>query len=241
VYPADLASSKWLSVYARWFDTVELNATFYRLPTESAVDQWAAKVPADFVFAVKVGQFGSHRKKLTDPERWLARHLERVRRLGGHLGPNLVQLPPRWKRNVNRLDEFLSVCPADIRWAIEVRDPSWLHDDVYETLARHGAALCIHDLLPDHSWERTTDWAYLRFHGPDALVEPYHGRYPASRLAAAADLARDWQSDGVDIYAYFNNDYAASAVVDATTFRSLLAPEAAAQFDAVEVGLADVP
>ena len=128
------------------------------------------QAPAGFTYAVKLGQFGSHRMKLRDAATWLPNHLDRVDRLGDHLGPTLVQLPPRWRRDVGRLDEFLSAAPGRLRWAVELRDPSWLHDEVLDCLARHGAALCIHDLLPDCPWVRTTDWAYVRFHGPEALA-----------------------------------------------------------------------
>ena len=98
VYPPELRQREWFGYYARHFDTVEINNTFYRLPTVAAVEQWAAQAPAGFNYAVKLGQFGSHRMKLRDAPRWLPNHLDRVRRLGGSLGPNLVQLPPRWKR-----------------------------------------------------------------------------------------------------------------------------------------------
>jgi uncharacterized protein YecE (DUF72 family) len=230
VYPDELPGRRWLEFYAAGFDTVELNNTFYRLPTEAAVDGWAAGAPPDFVFAVKVGQFGTHRKKLKDPAPWLGRHLERVRRLGDALGPNLFQLPPRWRRNVERLDEALAVCPPDIRWAVELRDPSWLHDDVFATLERHGVALCIHDLLPDHPWERTADWTYLRFHGIDPIRHPYRGRYGPQRLSRTAARVESWLADGADVYAYFNNDYDANAVVDAATLRAMLDPAANDRF-----------
>ena len=235
VYPADRPPAQWLATYARWFDTVELNSTFYRLPALSTVDRWAAEAPPGFMFAVKVGQFGSHRKKLKDAESWLANHLERARRLGPHLGPNLVQLPPRWRRNPGRLDEFLDACPRDIRWAVEVRDPSWLHDDVYDVLARHGAALCLHDLLPDHPWELTTTWTYVRFHGPDACNHPYRGRYGPDGLRAVAEQLDSWRSSGVDVFAYFNNDYDGNAVVDATRLRAMLDPASVARFEPVHL------
>ncbi len=148
VYPRELPQRCWFEHYAARFDTVEINNTFYRLPTRSAVEGWAAQAPPGFVYAVKLGGFGSHRMKLRDAESWLPNHLDRVDRLGEHLGPNLVQLPPRWKRDVERLDEFLTVAPKRIRWAVELREPSWVHDDTFAVLARHGAALCIHDLLP---------------------------------------------------------------------------------------------
>jgi uncharacterized protein YecE (DUF72 family) len=96
VYPEELPQHEWFGWYADRFDTVEINNTFYRLPTASAVERWAEQAPKGFVYSVKLGQFGSHRRKLMDATRWLPNHLDRVRRLGRALGPNLVQLPPRW-------------------------------------------------------------------------------------------------------------------------------------------------
>jgi uncharacterized protein YecE (DUF72 family) len=227
-YPRDLKSSAWFAHYAAAFDTVEINNTFYRLPTPEAVEGWERQAPPGFLYAVKVGQFGSHRMKLRDPSSWVANHLDRVRRLGEHLGPNLVQLPPRWRRNVERLDEFLTAMPEDIRVAVEFREPSWLHDDVFDCLARHGAALCIHDLLPNHPWFRTSDWTYVRFHGPRAVSHPYHGRYRGTRLWRGAQRLSTWRDEGTDIYAYFNNDWDAAAVDDARWLRARLTHLAAA-------------
>jgi uncharacterized protein YecE (DUF72 family) len=222
VYPADAPARSWFSLYAQQFDTVELNTTFYRLPKVATVDGWADQAPPGFTFAVKVGQFGSHRMKLKDAESWLPRHLERVEHLGPHLGPNLVQLPPRWKRNTERLDEFLTIAPRHLRWAVELRDPTWLHDDVFEVLARHGAALCIHDLLPAHPWERTAPWTYVRFHGPRALTDKYRGQYGARRLAPIVDRLAAWRAEGTAVFAYFNNDYDGYAVTDARWIRARL-------------------
>jgi uncharacterized protein YecE (DUF72 family) len=222
VYPPTGPTSRWFACYAERFDTVELNSTFYRLPAASTVAGWAQQAPPGFCYAVKVGQFGSHRMKLRDPGSWLARHLERVELLGEHLGPNLVQLPPRWKRNTERLDEFLSIAPSHLRWAVEFRDESWLHDDVLAVLARHQAALCIHDLIDRHPWELTADWSYVRFHGPAATTAAYHGRYGLRRLAPIAERLAAWLADGLDVYAYFNNDFGGNAVVDATSLRELL-------------------
>ena len=222
VYPTELPQRLWFDHYQGLFDTVELNSTFYRLPTQTAVEGWSAAARPEFVFAVKLGAFGSHRKKLLDAPNWLPNHVDRVERLNQHLGPNLVQLPPRWKRNAQRLDEFLSVAPTTIRWAVEIREPSWLHDDVFNVLRRHHAALCIHDLLADHPFELTTDWTYLRFHGPDALHRPYHGPYGAARLDAWASRLGDVLDGGHDVYAYFNNDWFGHAVRDAALLRRAL-------------------
>jgi uncharacterized protein YecE (DUF72 family) len=226
VYPEDLPQRRWFEHYATRFDTVEINNTFYRLPPPSTVEQWADQAPAGFCYAVKLGQFGSHRMKLRDAKSWLPNHLDRVRRLGVHLGPNLVQLPPRWRRNAERLDEFLSAAPRSLRWAVEVRDPSWLHDDVFTVLERHRAALCIHDLLPDHPWQCTTDWTYVRFHGPAALTHKYQGAYTGRRLWRVAERLAAWRDSGTDIYAYFNNDFHGHAVRDAAWLRDRLADQA---------------
>ncbi|HVW31882.1 MAG TPA: DUF72 domain-containing protein, partial [Acidimicrobiia bacterium] len=204
VYPPDLPQKYWFGVYAGRFSTVELNSTFYRLPTADTVARWAKQAPEGFVYSVKVGQFGTHRKRLKDPAGWLGRHVERIEGLGPHLGPNLAQLPPRFRRDPARLDEFLAAAPPAWRWAVEFRDPSWLHDEVFAVLERHGAALCIHDLLPGHPWLRTTDWTYVRFHGPDAARRAYHGRYTGRRLWRVADRLGAWLDEGCDAYAYFN-------------------------------------
>ena len=213
--PEALPQREWFGAYTARFDTVEINNTFYRLPPVTTVDRWRVQAPPGFVYALKLGAFGSHRMKLRDAASWLPNHLDRATRLGPALGPTLVQLPPRWRRNTERLDEFLTAAPRTMRWAVEVRDPTWLHDDVFAVLERHDAALCIHDLLEHHPWIRTTDWTYVRFHGPNAREEKYVGRYGGSRLWRAADRLRAWVDEGSDVYAYFNNDYGGAAVADA--------------------------
>ncbi len=215
VYPDKLPQRRWFEHYATMLDAVEINNTFYRLPTEAAVEGWAAQAPEGFTYALKLGAFGSHRMKLKDAASWLGNHMDRVERLGPTAGPTLVQLPPRWKRNAERLDEFLSVAPRATRWAVELREPSWLHEEVYDVLRRHGAALCIHDLLKEHPWELTTDWAYVRFHGPDATEHAYQGRYGEEGLFWMAHRLGTWLDEGRDVYAYFNNDDSGFAVQDA--------------------------
>lgn len=217
-YPTREPAARWFDTYQRRFDTVELNTTFYRLPSESAVDAWRERARPGFCYAAKVARFASHRKKLTDPagpDGWVARHVDRLGRLGPVLGPNLVQLPPRWRRDVGRLEAFLAVAPPSLRWAVELRDPSWLHDDTFEVLARHGAALCIHDLLADHPWVCTTDWSYVRFHGAHALDAPYRDAYTGRRLWRVAERFEAWRDEGRDVFAYFNNDHRAHAWSDA--------------------------
>lgn len=226
VYPAELPQRLWFEHYQGLFDTVELNSTFYRLPATTTADHWAEAARPGFLYAVKVGAFGSHRMKLRDAASWLPNHLDRVERLGEHLGPNLVQLPPRWKRNADRLDEFLSCAPTTMRWTVEMREPSWLHDDVFDVLRRHRAALCVHDLLAAHPFELTTDWTYVRFHGPNALQQAYHGAYGDQRLEEWVARLGGVLDAGHDVYAYFNNDYSGHAVRDALHLRRALAADA---------------
>jgi uncharacterized protein YecE (DUF72 family) len=221
-YPSAVPARDRFAHYAQHFATVELNATFYRLPSVETVEHWRAQAPPGFRYAVKVSQFATHRRKLNEPSSWVPNHLDRVERLGAHLGPNLLQLPPRWHRDVARLDEALAALPRRHRWAVELRDADWLHDDTFACLADHGAALCLHDLLDGHPWILTTDWTYVRFHGPDAAHRPYAGRYTGRRLWRIADRLGAWRDDGCDVHAYFNNDQGAAAPEDAAWLRDRL-------------------
>lgn len=217
-YPAELPTARWLSYYAREFDTVEINNSFYRLPQKEQFEQWRAQVPRNFTFAVKYSQYGSHRRRLREPEEHLGLFCERVEGLNGRLGPVLVQLPSRWKADAPRLDDFLAVRTCAKRWVIEVRDPSWLNDEVYEVLRRHKAALCVHDLLPNHPWIRTTSWSYIRFHGVG--TQKYAGDYTRAHLKPYAERMREMLDRGDDIYAYFNNDAGGNAIKNARTLLS---------------------
>jgi uncharacterized protein YecE (DUF72 family) len=227
VYDPALKTTEWFEAYAHRFSTVEVNNTFYRLPEAATFESWRARAPAGFVFALKVSQFGTHRMKLRDPARWLPAYVERALLLGEALGPNLVQLPPRWGRDTTRLEQFLEFATsgrfgAPLRWAVEFRDPSWLDQEIYELLRRFGVALCVHDLLPDHPWLLTADWGYSRFHGPFALSTKYEGEYGPERLAGPAQLLGNWRDEGCDVFAYFNNDAGGASVRDATWLRERL-------------------
>src|SRR5262249_13214940 len=125
--------------YSHIFRTVEVNNSFYRLPSEDTFAAWAGQVPPGFVFAVKASRYLTHMKKLNEPEEPLARVLGHARRLGPHLGPVLYQLPPRWRCDVGRLRHFLAALPTDLRHAVEFRDPSWYAEGVREALALFGA------------------------------------------------------------------------------------------------------
>jgi uncharacterized protein YecE (DUF72 family) len=213
-YPPDLPQSKWFAFYAARFDVVEVNNTFYRLPPEQVFGRWRTAAPKGFCYALKFSRYGSHMRKLKDAPDTIGLFLERARLLGEHLGPILVQLPPKWRADAGRLDEFLAARPAGERWAVEFRDPSWLTAEVLSVLRRHGAALCIHDMIADHPHELTADWTYLRFHGVH-----YGGSYSPRALHDAAREIRRLLAAGVDVHAYFNNDAQGFAVANALELR----------------------
>ena len=127
------------------------------------------------------------------------------------------------------LDDLLAAAPDRHRWAVELRDPSWLHDDVFAVLERHGAALCLHDLLDDHPWLLTTGWTYLRFHGPSATTVAYAGRYGPRRLGRVAERIEAWRAEGVDVWGYFNNDQGGHAWEDARWLARRVGPSAQAR------------
>ncbi|HEX2123301.1 MAG TPA: DUF72 domain-containing protein [Thermoanaerobaculia bacterium] len=220
-YPAGIKAGKMLEHYLRDFDTVELNNTFYQLPNESTFDSWRDSTPSDFLFAVKGSRFITHMIKLKDAQRGLTNFLPRAERLGDKLGPILWQLPPRWNVNVERLEEFLSILPRTHRYTFELRHPSWMTDAVYEVLRRYEAAFCIYELAGYHSpIEITSDWTYIRLHGPTEFK--YQGSYSDAQLAAWAERIRRWSRTMKAIYVYFDNDDSAYAVDNALTLKRLL-------------------
>jgi uncharacterized protein YecE (DUF72 family) len=214
VYPRGLPTREWLSYYATLFDTVELNTTFYGLPDRATVRGWRDQVPDGFSFAVKLSRYGTHLKRLRDPGAWLERFFDAVEPLHGRIGVVLAQLPPRWRVDLERLEAFLSAFPADHRLAVEFRDRDWLRAPTYALLRRHGASLCIHDLVERHPRVVTADHVYLRYHGPDPRRR-YTGAYSPQAIGGMARRIRRHIADGLDVHVYFDNDAAGQAVHDA--------------------------
>ena len=218
-YPADLSHGDWLAYYAHRFDTVEINNSFYRLPSEHTLAQWRDTVADDFRFAVKASRYITHMKKLNDADETVPPFLERVRTLGATLGPVLFQLPPRWRCNSERLAGFLERLPDGPRYAFEFRDTSWFDSPVLEVLQRFNAAFCIYELAGTCSPHAVTaDFVYIRLHGPG---EAYQGSYPDRTLREWADRLRGWRDDGLDVYCYFDNDEAGYAAANAARLREL--------------------
>src|SRR5437867_8231312 len=145
-YPEKLPGAKMFEYYARHFDTVELNTTFYRLPPEGSAAEWRKSAPRDFLFAAKGSRFLTHMKKLKDAGQGIERYFERVGPLGKELGPIVFQLPPRWRVNAERLDTFLAALPRRRRYAFELRDPTWHTPEIHQILRRRRAAFCIFEI-----------------------------------------------------------------------------------------------
>ncbi|HEV2363718.1 MAG TPA: DUF72 domain-containing protein [Caulobacteraceae bacterium] len=220
-YPLSVRAADRLEFYARRFDTVEINGSFYRLPSDAAVRHWAAAAPARFVFSWKVSRFISHNKKLKDCAEPVERVFSRMAPLGKTAGPALVQLPPMLKRDEARLTEFLELMRGRGRIAFEFRRPDWYAASVMQVLADYGAALCISDhAAAPAPWEITTNFLYLRAHGPGGR---YHGRYPRPQLQRWAERMRAAAEGGRDVYGYFDNDVKAAAPADAQALKALLA------------------
>ncbi len=217
-YPERMRPAEMLAYYAERFDVVELNNTFYKLPTDEAVATWRKTVPARFRFAAKGSRFLTHMKKLKDTGQGVDRFFEKVDQLGRKLGPIVFQLPPRWEVNVERLRDFLAALPAHHRYAFEFRNPSWNIDAVFDTLKKFKAAYCIFDLAGFQSpCEITANFTYLRLHGPG---DAYQGSYDDRALKIWAKRLRDWNLRSSHVF--FDNDQAGYAALNAMRLKELL-------------------
>jgi uncharacterized protein YecE (DUF72 family) len=218
-YPKGLPPDRWLQHYARVFSTVELNATFYRLPTPKAVDGWRDGSQRGFRFAAKGSRYLTHMKRLKDPGPGIDRYFERIERLGQKLSVVLWQLPPQMaKADAGRLEQFLEKLPrrAGLRYAVEFRSDAWYTGEICDLLDAHGAAFCEHDLVARDPPRLTGGFRYLRFHG---ATGKYRGRYGTQALRK---VARDLKRSQGDAWVYFNNDRFGHAIRDALELSSLL-------------------
>lgn len=219
-YPRRLSSSEQLQFYAQHFDTVEVNNSFYRLPSRAVFEAWAEAAPPGFLYAVKGSRYLSHLKKLKDPEEPLALLMERAGGLGDKLGPILFQLPPGWYANLERLGIFVAALGAFPcqRYTLEFRDRTWLQPAVYDLLEHAGIALC----LPV-GWgvpldvRLTAPWTYIRMHSGSESVG-----YGEEELRLWAGRVADFRKQGADVYVYFNNDPDGHALRDAERLRAML-------------------
>jgi uncharacterized protein YecE (DUF72 family) len=211
-YPADLPEKRMLNYYGQHFRTVEINNTFYRMPTLAVVEAWAGEVPEDFRFVLKAPQRITHLKRLKDAGDAVGHLLEVAGALEARLGPLLFQLPPNLAKDAARLRDFLALLPRERRAAFEFRHPSWFDDEVYGLLREHGAALCIAEAESDLEvpFVATADWGYLRLRRPD---------YGEAELRAWVERLREqaWR----EAFVFFKHEDEARGPQMATRFLEL--------------------
>ena len=212
-YPHDLPRAEWFRHYAERFRSVEINNTFYRMPGEKAVHGWNEQSPDDFTFAFKASRYITHMKRLLGGPRPIRDFLDKLKPLGPKLGPVLFQLPPHMPLDVPRFRAFLKDLPqGEARYVCEFRHPTWHTEEIFSLLGEHGVGFCIHDIPHPTPIEITSDVVYLRFHGTERA---YAGEYGRDRLAPWAERMGAWHRAGNDVYAFFNNDEEAMAILDA--------------------------
>ncbi len=214
-YPEDLSKKEWLGYYADYFQTVEINNSFYGLPSTKTLKNWHSQTPRHFKFTMKGSRYITHTKKLVNDEKVheaVKKFYDRVEVLHGKLGCILWQLPGNLHRNDEKLENFCSILDSDFKNIIEFRHESWFDEEVYQIMKKHETGFCIisaPDNLPETA-AVTTKTAYVRFHGKD---DWYNYDYSNSELKNWAEKIADLSAERV--YCYFNNDVEAKAVKNA--------------------------
>jgi uncharacterized protein YecE (DUF72 family) len=217
-YPEKLPARDHFAFYAQHFNTVELNNSFYRQPPRERFVAWAEQAPSGFLFAVKGSRYVTHIKRLAVEPKSIDLVVDAARGLGDKLGPILFQLQANFHLDLERLQRFVAMLPADLRYTLEFRHDSWLVPPVFDVLRGRRIALCI----PDHpkmpkSFENTSDFAYVRMHQP-----PRGLGYGEQALHTWAQRVLEWSGQQLDVFVYFNNDIEGHAIKDAQTLISLL-------------------
>lgn len=227
-YPENLPPSKWLEYYSHYFDTVELNVTFYRLPQKKIFESWYKQTPHDFIFVIKGSRFITHIKKLKDCQDSLNLLFDRILALKEKLGIILWQLPPNFKANPKVLEEFLKTLAQKwvmfsknkLRCSFEFRNQSWYTAEICDLLKKYNYALCIADSPNFPKVEKVTaDYLYIRLHGGTEL---YSSNYSDKELELWTSKIKKWQKQNLDIYIYFNNDAFGYAIENAKKLKNFL-------------------
>jgi len=220
-YPPEMNKNEWFNYYAKFFDSVEINSSFYRLPFSNMVKGWANKAPPGFKFTLKMWRRVTHLKKLKDIEKDMEIFMSRISPLKDSLGAILYQLPPSFKCNLDLLEDFLKKLPGGIDQVVEFRNKSWLTPKVFSLLEKYSIAFCIVS-MPDFPEliRLTSNISYIRFHGRQIL---YASCYSDEELLEWASTIKDFSHQGIKrIYIYFNNDYEAYAVFNALRLKEIL-------------------
>jgi uncharacterized protein YecE (DUF72 family) len=222
-YPKDLKKTGELAHYASQFNSVEINATFYRLPLATMVKGWYRRSPKDFIFAIKGSRFITHIKRLKVTKTAIKRFFDCAKLLKEKRGPILWQFPPNFAfKELDRVDEFLAKLPKAYRHAVEFRHPSWYeHEETFTVLKKRKAAhVSLSSMRMPMNLDLTTDFSYIRFHG---LAGGPHHDYTRKELEPWADHCRKLLRKKIPVYAYFNNDLNTRAPWNAMLLREMIA------------------
>ena len=224
-YPSTLPQKGWLEFYSQFFDTVELNVSFYRLPNRETFEGWYQRTPGHFLFSVKGSRFITHIKRLKDCQEPLGALFDHAQGLKEKLNVMLWQLPPKFKLNLERLKGFCSLlrdisASNPVRQVFEFRDGSWFCPELYGLLEEHNFSLCLaHSSVLPYVERTTADFVYIRFHGGESL---YGSNYSEGELRDWSKRIGGWLREGLDVYSYFNNDAFGFAVKNALALREML-------------------
>jgi len=203
-YPEGTSKKERLCYYTSVFDTVEINNSFYQLPSENTFENWYQSTPDNFIFSVKANRYITHMKNLMDVEEPIDKFISRCKLLREKLGGMLFQLPPQWNIDVERFRKFADLLPNDLRITVEFRNETWFSEKIYEILRDENISFCIFELGEKESPILTTaDFVYIRLHGPSG---PYQGDYSKDSLKTWAVRINNWLSDDKEVYLYFDND-----------------------------------
>jgi len=235
LYPPGTRPTEFLSTYARLFRGVEVDSTFYAVPDAKAVRAWAERTPPDFTFALKMPKEVTHDRRLRDADDVVHDFLDRVRQLGSKLGPILLQMGPDFAPDeLPAIESFLPILPADLRFAIELRQRDWMRSEVLpnlqELLAHHGVALALSDgrWIPRETMleqiERpTADFLYVRWMGPDRDITDYSRiQFDRSEELRAWSAALKNAANTIDIFGFFNNHFAGHSPASVRAMQTLL-------------------
>lgn len=228
-YPTEIRQADWLGFYAQHFDTVEVNYSFYRIPSREAVERWIGMTPNRFRFAIKLWRGITHFRKLKNCRGLLQNFFDAFSSLPPRRrAPLLIQLPPNQGRDLAKLDEFfqeLREVSAPSRWkvAVEFRNESWLCEDTYRLLNRHRAALCLHDMIGRADVDEPNDvkFVYMRRHGPS---DESFGGYSPKQIQRDARRIRKWLGEGRSVFVYYNNDAEGYAILNAMQLHEAVGP-----------------
>jgi uncharacterized protein YecE (DUF72 family) len=220
-YPQGYLYKDFLSFYSNYFNTVEINNSFYKQPTNETLKKWKETVNNDFLFSVKANRYITHMKKLKEPKESLSNFFNNIQVLKDKLGPVLFQMPPRWRINPDRFESFLCQLSKQQQCAFEFRDHSWFEKSIYKLLSKYNKAFCIYELAGYRSPEKVTaDYVYIRLHGPESNA--YEGKYSKGYLKTLAGKIQKWMEDVKNIYCFFDNDQKGYAATNALALKKIM-------------------